>query len=551
MKILLIMVCLILSSHPQEFSFESNYIFNLENNFKSNTIIDIESLNDSIILSSSGGLGYSNFIDSNFAFNSFQNENLPSGGNPSMIVKDNIIVVSGSATVLDLGSYYPSGTGVSYSIDAGATWQFMPQPLDDMPSLWSCSKFDYENLFFNSRSECELSCIGCDNEQGTCARLYDYISWGDQDNIAHLSITTPINNVTYDLDINGDYVYSTSWAGGLRRFDYTLENPLWESVPLPMDDQEQLICGSINLNAYQLNPVGDCDNDSDNHKPFSVFSYDNTIWVGTAGGLNKGTISDNCIDWTHMKSFEYGFYDDWIIDIDRQLLSNGGYRMWAITWDKETQGSFGPPSFSDDGGETWSYSNQLVDIGVKSYNIDFSGDNIYLSTDEGLFLSKDGILWESFNSFIEYGSGEQIFSSVVYDSKIINNKLWVGTQDGIAISSDIMDPVWDIFRFWEEASSLSAYPNPFLMDDYNVLNGSGHVRFVFSGTNINSTIDIFNFNMDKVTTLKNAISSNGQIEFSWNGINEFGKKVTNGIYFCRLNDSGNNQWVKLAVLGSR
>ena len=160
-------------------------------------------------------------------------------------------------------------------------------------------------------------------------------------------------------------------------------------------------------------------------------------------------------------------------------------------------------------------------------------------------------MWESFNSFIEYGSGEQIFSSVVYDSKIINNKLWVGTQDGIAISSDITDPVWDIFRFWEEASSLSAYPNPFLMDDYNVLNGSGHVRFVFSGTNINSTIDIFNFNMDKVTTLKNPISSNGQIEFSWNGINEFGKKVTNGIYFCRLNDSGNNQWVKLAVLGSR
>ena len=551
MKILFIMVCLTLSSHPQEFSFESNYIFNLENTFKSNTIIDIESLNESIILSSSGGLGYSNFIDSNFVFNSFQNENLPPGGNPAMIVKDNIIVVSGSATVLDLGSYYPSGTGVSYSIDGGITWQFMPQPLDDMPSLWSCSKFDYESLFFNSRSECELSCIGCDNEQGTCARLYEYISWGDQDNIAHLSITTPINNVTYDLDINGDYIYSTSWAGGLRRFNYNLENPVWESIPLPLDGQEQLICGAINLDTYQLNPVGDCDNDSDNHKPFSVFSYDNTIWVGTAGGLNKGTISDDCIDWTHMKSFDYGFYDDWIIDIDRQLLSNGGYRLWAITWDKETQGSFGPPSFSDDGGETWSYSNQLVDVGVKSYNIDFSTDNIYLSTNEGLFLSQDGILWESFNKFIEYGSGEQIFSSVIYDSKVINNKLWVGTQDGIAISSDIIDPVWDIFRFWEESSSLSAYPNPFLMDDYNVLNGSGHVRFVFSGTNVNSTIDIFDFNMDKVTTLKNPISSNGQIEFSWNGINEFGKKVTNGIYFCRLNDSGNNLWVKLAVLGSR
>ncbi len=551
MKFLLMMICLVFSSHPFEFNFKSNNTLDSDNSFKSNTIIDIETLNESVILSSSGGLGYSNFISSNFTFNSYQDENLPIGGNPAMIIEDNIIVVSGSATVLDLGAYYPSGTGVSYSIDLGVTWKFMPQPLDDMPSLWSCSKFDYENLFFNSRSECEQSCISCDNDQGTCARIYDYISWGNQDNIAHLSITTPINNVTYDLDINGDYIYSTSWAGGLRRFNHTLESPAWESVPLPLDDQEQLICSAINLNTYQLNPVGDCENDSDNHKPFSVFSYDNTIWVGTAGGLNKGTITDDCIDWVHLKSFDYGFYDDWIIDIDRQILSNGGDRLWAITWDKETQGSFGPPSFSDDDGDTWNYSNQLVDVGVKSYNIDFSGDDIYLSTNKGLFLSQDGILWEKFNNFIEYDTGEEIFSNVVYDAKVINSMLWVGTQDGIAISSNVTDPVWDIFRFWEEATRLSVYPNPFLMDSHNILNGVGYVRFVSSGLNTSASIDIFNFSMDKVATLKNPILSNGQIEFSWNGINEYGQKVANGIYFCRLNDSGNNQWVKLAVVGSR
>ena len=87
---------------------------------------------------------------------------------------------------------------------------------------------------------------------------------------------------------------------------------------------------------------------------------------------------------------------------------------------------------------TWSFSNQLVEIGVKSYNLDFREDNIYLSTNLGLFLSKDGMLWEKFDSFINYESGEQIFSDVVYDSKVINDKLWVGTKDGIAISLSLI-----------------------------------------------------------------------------------------------------------------
>ena len=100
----------------------------------------------------------------------------------------------------------------------------MPQPIDEMPNLWSCSKFNYGRLFYETRDDVRRH-VGCDNEPGTCARIYDYISWGNQNNIAHLSITTPINNVTYDLDINGNYIYSTSWAGGLRRFDYTLQNP--------------------------------------------------------------------------------------------------------------------------------------------------------------------------------------------------------------------------------------------------------------------------------------------------------------------------------------
>ena len=36
-----------------------------------------------------------------------------------------------------------------------------------------------------------------------------------------------------------------------------------------------------------------------NHKAYSVHIEGNEIWVGTASGVNKGSISGVCIDWTN------------------------------------------------------------------------------------------------------------------------------------------------------------------------------------------------------------------------------------------------------------
>ena len=67
--------------------------------------------------------------------------------------------------------------------------------------------------------------------------VYTYASWGNQDSVAFKAITTDIYNISYDLDIMGDYIYASSFAGGIRRFNYTLDEPEWELVPLPMDSQ--------------------------------------------------------------------------------------------------------------------------------------------------------------------------------------------------------------------------------------------------------------------------------------------------------------------------
>ena len=101
-----------------------------------------------------------------------------------MAVKDNIIAISGiiDTTTMVTGKEF-MGTGISYSIDEGENWLYIPQPIDNIP------------------------------ETGK----YQTISWGDQ-NISALAVTTEINNISYDLAIDGDYIYAASWAGGLRRY---------------------------------------------------------------------------------------------------------------------------------------------------------------------------------------------------------------------------------------------------------------------------------------------------------------------------------------------
>ena len=69
----------------------------------------------------------------------------------------------------------------------------------------------------------------------------------------------------------------------------------------------------------------------------------------------------------------------------------------------------------------------------------------------------------------------------------------IGTNDGLSILSNAGVTLNNI-RFWESANPFSAYPNPFLINDYNQIGDGGHVRFVYSNPNDQvSRIDIFDF----------------------------------------------------------
>jgi len=306
------------------------------------------------------------------------NDNLPLGANPAMKTYDdgNLIVVSGVIGTTE----EPEGTGISWSLDAGESWQYINQPVDDALEA---------------------------DEDGEITKYWNDIEF------KQLAITTAIKNVSYDIgvDLEYEYIYATSWAGMLQRFKYTNLNPTWELIPLPMDGQDNLSCDfscdtdgdtqnccdytlnqnpeqicDTNPNDYYANPVDG--SGFDNHKAFSVYIEGNYIWVGTAYGINRGEIiSENCIEWIHYtkENTNTSLAANWVIGFHKQLLSSESSRLWAITW--ETNSSTPHKlSYTDDYGDTWQNDNGLQQgIGAVTYSLDSTEDVLYASTSRGLF----------------------------------------------------------------------------------------------------------------------------------------------------------------------
>ena len=525
---------------PYSSSFQSNNnMINLNSSgfLPSNSIVDLRLAQNRMIFGTSGGLGYMD-INENYIFGTFDNPSLPYGSNPAVSTKEEIIVVSGGHMVEVAGGIYPSGTGVGYSLDNGSTWSYKYQSIDPIPS----------------------------------DGLYQTISWGNQ-NLKQLSVTTEINNISYDLAIVGDYIYSTSWAGGLRRFKFqNIDigepgeelNP-WEIIPLPMDNQYTLDCGFIDTEMYELNPNDPINGGSHNHKGFSVYSSnDTTLWVGTAAGINKGIINQEtgCINWEHYNAMTHGFSGNWVIGFDYQIIDSTK-RVWAITWSTGASEK-NALSYSDDDGLTWNVPEQLSDLNLKFYNIYSVGDTIYASSEEGLFVTDIKInnarYWDKISK-IESIDGQKILSQTVYSSIEINNNnqmIWLGTPDGLAFTENF-GINWEIYRnlgselINEIPNTFYAYPNPFYINEINQYNNQGYVRFAFENASTNAKLDIFNFAMEIVIELNNNTIINNSLysntgEFIWDGRNTYGYKVSNGVYFCRLNNNNNIYWSKLMVI---
>ena len=514
----------------------------LTEGLSSNVIAEIRTMGDSLTWFGTGqGLAlhdghriyaYQTSADS---LSDGQSTNLvPPGGIPAIAVMGDTMVVAYSG---DNGSIQ-IGYGLTLTYNAqdtlGITWTYLKQPVDNAA---------------------------------------DTLKPFGEGYYRQLPVTVPEANVTYDADLSGDFLWTASWAGGLRR--YHLTKQVWENVPMPMDDQDSLsLCegfdettsdGKPVLPDYYLNPRDPGDGGNHNHKAFSVIAYGDTVWVGTANGINKGiliseiNIADfenlDCIEWEHYSYPDDGLAGNFVVGLAKQLWK-GQTTIWAASLYAETPGEKRGLSYTRDEGVSW----KTALLGERVYNVTTKDSLVFAASSSGLWKSLDGENWALYSAAIDtrFMAQQQLLTNIVYTSTLDERdtipKLWIGTPDGVALSTDIHGSSWSIFQTEYDTTDVYAYPNPFSPMSHNQLDGDGYIRF-HTGPIYNTRIllDIFNFGMEKVYSEEFDLNQiRGSVK--WNGRSQMGNLVSNGVYFARINfayspnNSPKDFWTKIIVV---
>jgi hypothetical protein len=452
----------------------------------------------------------------------------PVGGVSAIAVRGDTLFAAFATSEND----FPIGKGVVYTPNTGAefpVWTYYDQPVD--------------------HPEAET------------------FPWGGIGYVQGLPISVEEYNVTYDASIGNGYVWIASWAGGLRR--YKISDGSWERVPTPEDDQLTLITcadssyemvdGKKILKNFYMNPRDPIDGGNHNHKTFSVLTYKDTIWVGTANGINRGIIGgQGCVDWQH---YAYPFENlsgNFVVSIARQDWK-GQRIIWAATLNADDPTEQRGVSYTLNDGGTW--HNALV--GERVYNVYARDSLVFASSAKGLWKSIDGQNWALFKPAknVTPLQGDETLSSEVYsvalDERVYYNGpvLWIGTGDGVARSSDLDGRNWEIYRADFDPEKIYAYPNPFSPNSHNVLEGDGYVRFHLGNVaSLDVEMAIYNFAMENVhnVTFNRQKPATGSIK--WNGKDGSGRLVDNGVYFVKLKYSQNvnappsDHWLKLIVV---
>ena len=391
-----------------------------------------------------------------------------------------------------------------------------------------------------------------------------------------LPITTHYNNITYDLAVTSNYAWITSWAGGLRRIpldSLSSENATWSPVPLPEDHQldlltcdETIFDDSLNVIAgFFLNPRDPGNGGNHNHKAFSVITYGDTVWTGTANGINRGILGENgCVDWMHY-SFQYhNLSGNFVVDLGLQVW-NGHRVIWAATMNANSPGEQRGVSFTTDDGDTW----RTTLLGERVYNVSAFDSLVFVCSGSGLWKTivhhpDDPLVWARYQPMVEHTEfynqeilTNEVYTAVVDDRSYFPNKtLWVGTPDGLARLKNSDEITWDIFRVETDQNKVFAYPNPFSPSVDNVIDGNGYIRFSAGAQAIDkANISVYNFAMEKVLSRLYDRNIDGG-ELKWNGKDNSGYLVANGVYFVHLElnnyltpDGGwRDHWIKVIVV---
>jgi len=516
LKILLINIVFCFSSIMAQSSPETYKLFEEEKSFekissstpKSNSIVDIIAIGDTIWLGTSRGVSLS--TDRGESWINFYGRSDFGTDNVSAIGYRNGVFWCATAKSVEVpgGQRLPAGTGLKYTTNNGVTWVSIPQPIDEQND--------------------------------------DKVQYGINQ-IRALPVTVTIQNLTYDIAFTPGTIWIASFAGGLRKS--TDMGQSWQRVVLP-SDRLNSIRPTDTLN-FCLSPVAGsfCAEGNLNHRVFSITTEnDSTIYVGTANGINKST--DGGVSWVkfnhqnQVNSISGNF-------ITALAFNRNNNSLWASTWKAEDPNEFYGVSFSLDGGNNW--STTLYD--ERPHNFAFKFNQTFVLSRNGAFRTTDlGNSWVLPNSIFDKVTKTSLKTNTFYSAAVSGDFIFLGSDDGLARLKENFGAVWEgEWKIYLASQPLSSneetycYPNPF-SPRQDLLK----IKFSTKGKFEKVTIRVFDFAFNHVRTIiQNAdriTDIDGSPEF-WDGKDENGNYVPNGVYLYRVDVGDDNSYFgKILVL---
>jgi len=470
----------------------------------SNDISELIVIGDTTIVATNDGISIT--TDNGISWNNYYSKNIFSDNNIYALGYNNgVIWVSLGTRYTDetTKGLVDEGKGLAYSSDMGKNWISIPQPLDS-----------------NADS---------------------IIVYGIN-NIRALPVTVPQQNITFDISFTTGTVWITSFAGGLRK---STDNGLtWKRIILPPDYLDH-IAPTDTLN-FCLSPSKGkfCSEGNLNHGAFSVLAInDTTLFVGTAGGINKST--DGGVSWTKFNHTNQSnpISGNWGTYLDYNSVTK---TLWASTWKTEGSTEFYGASTTSNGGNTW----KTFLPGVKTLNFGFKNSDVIATSTEGVFRTNNsGVSWVSPTSIIDNDSKISLQTNIFFDAGSDGQDIWLASGDGLVKFTEtggMWIGKWKIYNASKSLASTTdsyAFPNPFFPKF-----GALKIKYSTSGKVLPVTIRIFDFSMNYVKTIIQNVQKGGSVTSStnlseidfWDGKDGSGRLVSNGVYFYRI-DRGDEQ----------
>jgi photosystem II stability/assembly factor-like uncharacterized protein len=497
---------------PFSFKFEdapTNIAYSASENPASNSISAMLVQSDTIWLGTSRGLSRS--TDNGLTWRNYFGDPAFGSENISAIAWDKykgMIWVSTAHSTERSGQTLPEGSGLRYSSDGGDSWTVVPQPLDK----------DSDTIIVYGANR-----------------------------LRALPVTVSIQNITYDIAITPGTVWIASFAGGLRKS--TDLGATWQRVILPPDFLNT-IKPTDNL-SFCVSPVPGkfCSEGYLNFRAFSVMATsDSVIYSGSANGINKST--DGGVSWTkfnHQNQVN-AMSGNFVVGLGNKP---GTDEIWAATWKAEDLAEFYGVSFSPDGGANWFTSL----YGEKVNNFAVFSDKVVAAASGGLYKSNDyGKNWFLPGNIIDSETKLSLKTSTFYSAVWAESGtvLYAGSADGLVKNTGfigVWPDKWELYLASQQLESKTdsyAFPNPFSPKTEQL-----KIKYSTNGKELSVTIRIFDFGMNYVkTVIQSAQRGNpthvtnlegvaGVIDY-WDGKDDNGKVVPNGVYFYRI-DAGSEK----------